>query len=110
MIERARVDFPDPDSPTTPSVWPAAIDTETSFTAAKRVLLRIKYLKRCSTRRSGSPGGTTGRVVLSLGFSIRHHLLRIVASGPVVWTADLTQRRANLDTLFCSEPAAWRKR
>ena len=39
-MQRATVDLPDPDSPTTPSVWPRRTSSETSAAAATAARLR----------------------------------------------------------------------
>src|SRR5919109_2840903 len=106
MIQRDRVDLPEPDSPTMPSVSPAGSSTETSCTAANRVRPRGKYLDRCSTRRSG-PWRSAGLGV-DLFSNMAHHLFGVVAGHQVV-RFDAAQGRLLLPALFPAESAAWGK-
>src|SRR5450755_1199758 len=54
MIAAPVIDLPAPDSPTTPSTSPAAIDNETSSTAVSVPRRVGNSTRRCSTIRSGS--------------------------------------------------------
>src|SRR5687768_13582036 len=94
MIQRDSVDLPEPDSPTMPRVSPASRSTETSCTAAKRVLPRGKYFERCSTRRSGCfPLAGLG---MDLFGNMAPHLLGVVTGRQVV-RLDRPQERLLLE-------------
>src|SRR6476660_5991303 len=54
MIENAVKDLPLPDSPTSPSVSPGAIEKLTSMTAGVKRPFTSKPVVRCSTPRSGA--------------------------------------------------------
>ena len=58
-IEYAVTDFPEPDSPTTPSAWPRRISRSTPSTALTMPVSRWKYVFRpwMRRRRWGSGGG-----------------------------------------------------
>ena len=62
---RLRIDiivtlFPEPDSPTTPSVWPGRTENETPSTALTMPSSVLKYVRRSRTSRSGA-SCTSGR-------------------------------------------------
>ena len=54
MMDRAVTDLPQPDSPTSPSVLPRGISSETSSTALTRPSSVGNDVSRCSTVISGS--------------------------------------------------------
>ncbi len=59
---RSRIDiivtlFPEPDSPTTPSVWPGRTSNETPSTAFTMPSSVLKYVRRSRTSRSGASSG-----------------------------------------------------
>ncbi len=57
--------LPQPDSPTTPSVWPRLIENETPSTALTRPSMTWKYVRRSRTSRS-TFGPLEARAVLSM--------------------------------------------